>query len=61
MAILKASMWYDKRDETVWSTLPQQQNVEELFIQQQQQKIPFFIALIQAHQRLADTPGAKVI
>ena len=61
MAMQKASMWYDKMNKTVGSTLPQQQNDEELFIQQQQQKIPFFIALIQAHQRLADTPGDKVI
>ena len=61
MAMQKASMWYDKMNKTVGSTLPQQQNDEELFIQQQQQKIPFFIALIQAHQRLAGTPGAKVI
>ena len=60
MAIQKASMWYDKMNESIWLSLPQQMD-DGSFMQQQQQKAPFVVALIQAHQRLVDTPSLKLI
>jgi hypothetical protein len=60
MAVQKASHWYDKMNNTIWSTpsnILDDTAFEEYEKQILRQKIPFFIALLQAHQRVVDTNG----
>jgi hypothetical protein len=60
MAVQKASQWYEKLHDTLWSTATpslDDTGFEEFQKQILQQKIPFFLALLQAHQRLVDTNG----
>jgi hypothetical protein len=61
MAVQKASFWYDKMNDIVWSSHHEQETVvtvnDEVQIQQQKQKIPFMVALIQSYQRLVDASG----
>jgi hypothetical protein len=65
MALRKASIWYNKLNDIVWARqlLDDESDTQEKkkYQRVQQQKIPFFIAFVQAHQRLVDATGMKTI